>query len=131
MSGISEKLLENKPAPESMKPADFDAFAKGILLFAKALKPQIFAIQDSKLVVSMNYGCTISELDFTGQLPANTNMAFINRKEDINSLREMHPKDLVILLEDEANYYLTTERHICTLKKYRASAPSISPPDLS
>jgi len=131
MSGISEKLLENKPAPESMKPADFDAMAKGVLLFAKALKPQIFAIQDSKLVVSMNYGCTISELDFTEQLPANTNMSFVNRKESISSLREMQPKDLVILLEDDSFCYFTSETNICTLKKYRASVPRISPPDFS
>ena len=131
MSGISELLSENCTISESMKPADFDAMAKGVLLFAKALKPQIFAIQDSKLVVSMNYGCTISELDFTGQLPANTSMTFINRKKDLNLLREMGAKDRVILLEDDSSYYFTTETNICTLRKYRARVPKISPPDLS
>ena len=131
MSGISELLSENSTTFESMVPADFDAFAKGIALIAKALKPRISVIQDSKLLTSTNYGGFIFELDFTGQLPANTNMAFINRKEDINSLREMAPKDRVILLEDETNYYLATERHICTLKKCRASTPRVYPPDLS
>lgn len=131
MSGISEKLLENEPASKAMAPAHFDAFAKGVLLFAKALKPQIFAIHDSKLIISSKHGTAISELDLTGQLPPHTNMAFVNRKEDLTGLREMAPKGRVILLEDEAFYYFTTETHICTLKKYRASAQRISPPDFS
>ena len=131
MSGISELLSENSTTFESMVPADFDAFAKGIALFAKALKPRILVIQDSKLLTSTNYGGSIFELDFTNQLPANTNLAFINRKEDFNSLREMGAKDRVILLEDNSSYYFTNETNICTLKKYRASPPIISPPDFS
>jgi hypothetical protein len=131
MTGISEMLMDAGAASESIKPADFDAFAKGVLLFAKALKPRIFVIQDSKLVISTNHGTTISELDLTNQLAANTNMAFVNRKEDLIGLREMAPKDRVSLFEDDASYYFTTETNICTLKKYRASAPKISPPDLS
>jgi hypothetical protein len=131
MSGISEHLLQNETASKSMESADFDAFAKGISLFAKALKPRVFSIQESKMLAATNYSSTISELDFTGQLPLNTNMVFVNRKEDLNALRELEAENRVILLEDGSFYYFTSETNISSLKKYRASTSTISTPDLS
>jgi|APSaa5957512622_1039677.scaffolds.fasta_scaffold18649_2 hypothetical protein len=131
MAGISDLLMDAGATLNSMAPAAFDAFAKGISLFAKALKPKVIHIHKAKLIATADYGRTIFQIDFSDVFPSQRTMSFVTTKEDIKALQEIQGNSPIIMLEDEALYYVANDTTILTLTKYRGTAHQISFPDLS
>ena len=99
MTGLSNYLIDELEIKDTLNPAAFDTFSKGISAFAKALKPKTIQIHRSRLMATADYGRTIYEIDFSGVFPSERTMAFVNRKEDIKALQEMQGNSPIVLLK--------------------------------
>ena len=130
MTGISEHLLDVGTASQSISPANFDAFSKSLSQFAKTIKPRFISIMDSRLLAGDGYGRTVYEIDFSDVFPSPKTMAFIATKDEIQALEELGTKNGVLLFEDASHYYIAGETGIASLRKYRGTAPRITPPAL-
>ena len=131
MTGLSSYLIDELEIKDTINPAAFDAFAKGVSVFAKALKPKVIHIHKAKLIATADYGRTIFQIDFSDVFPSQRTMSFVTTKEDIKALQEMQGNSPIVMLEDESLYYIANAATILTLTKYRGTAPQISFPDLS
>ena len=130
MTGISELFLDAGADSQSLAPADFDSFYKGVSLFTKAVKPKAVSIVDSQLLARDEYGRTVYEIDFSNVFRQPQNMSFLNIKEEIQALQGLGGNSDVLLLEDDGCYYLAGETGVVPLTKYRGTAPKINLPDL-
>ena len=128
MSGLSEHFTDELKIKESIKSAEFDAFAKGVGLFATTLKPKKILIQQSQMLEKDER--TIYRIDFSSVFPTRKTMAFLNIKEEITSLQDLSGNSDILLLEDDSKYYLVGDSAILTLTKYRATIPKITLPNL-
>lgn len=130
MTGIAEGLSDAGAASKPISPAHFDAFLKAVISFVKVLKPRFISILNSRLLATDKYGRTMYEIDFSAVFPSPKTMAFVVTKEDIQALAGLGTSDGVLLFEDASHYYIAGENGIASLRKYRGTAPRITPPAL-